>query len=93
MITTIHKCFKERLSVEMQKETSLRDVFDDGYDDKLTLVNTLVEVDQETFSDSLKDKKPCFVTRFTFVVEHDTDKNRVIFKKYFTLNVNLEEYL
>jgi hypothetical protein len=68
----------------MQKETSLRDVFDDGYDDKLTLVNALVEVDQETFNASLKDKKPCFVTRFTFVVEHDTEKNRVIFKRYFT---------
>ena len=87
MVTTIYKYIKEQLRVEKEVgvEPKLEIFFDDEpleFKEKNNTTTQVVNVDQEEFNEYLKNKKKCFVLRETFVIEHDTEKNKIIFKKY-----------
>jgi hypothetical protein len=75
MVNTIHRSVVEKLQVEVPDTVGSDEIF--GASSKL------VETDEEHFKESLKNNVPCYVHRETFVVEHDTEKNKVIFKRYF----------
>jgi hypothetical protein len=72
MVNTIHRSIVEKLQVEVPDS-----------DEIYGISSKLVETNEEHFKECLKNNVPCYVHRETFVVEHDTEKNKVIFKKYF----------
>jgi hypothetical protein len=75
MVNTIHRSVVEKLQIEVP-DTS-------GSDEIFGASSKLIETDEEHFKESLKNNVNCYVHRETFVVEHDTEKNKIIFKKYF----------
>jgi hypothetical protein len=75
MVNTIHRSIVEKLQVEVPDTA--------GSDEIFGVSSKLVETNEERFKESLKNNIPCYVHRETFVVEHDTEKNKVIFKRYF----------
>jgi hypothetical protein len=82
MVNTIHRSIVEKLQVEVP-DTS-------GSDEIFGTSSKLIETDEEHFKESLKNNVNCYVHRETFVVEHDTDKNKIIFKKYFVRKNSVE---
>lgn len=77
MLNTIHRSIVERFHVEVTD--TIFDVFSDNEEP----ITKLEISDEEKFKDALKRNIPCTVHRETFVVEHDDEKNKIIFKKYF----------
>ena len=82
MVNTIHRSVVEKLQVEVPDTTGSDDIFGSS--------TKLIETDEENFKESLKNNVNCYVHRETFVVEHDTEKNKIIFKKYFVRKNSVE---
>ena len=74
MVNTIHRSVVEKLQVEVANSTVSDDMF--GTFPKI------IETNEQHFKECLKNNVPCYVNRETFVVEHDIEKNKIIFKKY-----------
>jgi len=72
MVNTIHRSVVEKLQVEVPDTL--------GSDEIFGITSKLVETNEEHFKESLKNNTPCYVHRETFVVEHDTEKNKIIFR-------------
>ena len=82
MVNTIHRSVVEKLQVEVPDTSVSDEIF--GISSKL------IETNEENFKESLKNNVNCYVHRETFVVEHDTEKNKIIFKKYFVRKNSVE---
>ena len=82
MVNTIHRSVVEKLQVEVPDTTGSDDIFGSS--------TKLIETNEENFKESLKNNVNCYVHRETFVVEHDTEKNKIIFKKYFVRKNSVE---
>ena len=84
MVNTIHRSIVEKFQVDLPDDKPFVGLFDedDGYRIPLVSPSKITTVDEETFKKALKDNKQCWVHRDTFVVEHDTVKNKIIFKRY-----------
>ena len=82
MVNTIHRSVVEKLQVEVANSTVSDDIF--GTYPKI------IETNEQHFKECLKNNIPCYVNRETFVVEHDIEKNKIIFKKYLVRKNSVE---
>jgi len=85
MVNTIHRSIVEKFQVELPNDNPNNDtvgIFEDGDSLPYLTPTKITEVDEETFKEGLKNNKQCWVHRDTFVVEHDTVKNKITFKRY-----------
>jgi hypothetical protein len=82
MVNTIHRSVVEKLQVEAVNSTVSDDMF--GTFPKI------IETNEQHFKECLKNNVPCYVNRETFVVEHDIEKNKIIFKKYLVRKASVE---
>ena len=82
MVNTIHRSIVEKLQVEVPDTLGSNEIFG--------ITSKLVETNEEHFKECLKNNVPCYVHRETFVVEHNTEKNKIIFKKYFVRKTSVE---
>jgi hypothetical protein len=74
MVNTIHRSVVEKLQVEVANSTVSDDMF--------VTYPKIIETNEQHFKECLKNNVACYVNRETFVVEHDIEKNKIIFKKY-----------
>jgi hypothetical protein len=85
MVNTIHRSIVEKFQVDLPNDNPNNvtvGIFEDGDSIPYFTPNKTTEVDEDTFKEALKSNKQCWVHRDTFVVEHDTVKNKIIFKRY-----------
>lgn len=78
MLKTIHKSTVEKFSVDVETrnyDTSNLETFYIGIKQ--------VDINEEQFKLCLKDNKTCHLQRETFVLEHDEENSKIIFKRYF----------
>jgi hypothetical protein len=82
MVNTIHRSVVEKLQVEVANSTVSDDMF--------VTYPKIIETNEQHFKECLKNNIPCYVNRETFVVEHDIEKNKIIFKKYLVRKNSVE---